>query len=155
MAVATLMVAITGCDSIWKMDLTVQVPVDVQAAVTLFPQEVRVRWGYRGAGYWFVDSLGILCSAGAEHFEVSGRIEGVLGKCPGPIDVVAWLEQLDPQGTPTCGPRREPEELGSCSDTDYPCGPATGAPRGEGTAFESGCRTSDLLSLTVHSVTSP
>ena len=69
---ATLIVATVGCDSVWTMNLTVQVPPDVQATVIDFPQEVRVRWGYRGAGFWFVDSLGVLCSAGAEPFDSDG-----------------------------------------------------------------------------------
>jgi hypothetical protein len=148
-ALLALALSFAACDRFWHLDLSVQVPAETLAAASRYPQELRVRWGYRGAGFWFVDRLGVLCSGSAVPFSARETLEGMLGKCPGPIDLVAWLEPLDPAMGLACGPRGAAEELGHCESTAWPCGPGNGAPSGQGTAFASGCRDSDALSLTV------
>jgi hypothetical protein len=148
-ALLALALSFAACDRFWHLDLSVQVPPETLAAASRYPQELRVRWGYRGAGFWFVDRLGVLCSGSAVPFSARVTLEGMLGKCPGPIDLVAWLEPLDPAMGLACGPRGAAEELGHCESTAWPCGPGNGAPSGQGTAFASGCRDSDALSLTV------
>jgi len=117
-------------------------------SVQPYPQELLVRWNFRGDAFWHVTRHAVLCAPSVSAFDASTKLAGALGKCGPTIELVAWLAPADPAANLPCGPRTEAEALGYCSSPDGSCAPAAGEPSATAAAFTAAaCLHEDTVSV--------
>jgi hypothetical protein len=148
-AVSWLGVALLpGCDTWWQVDVQTHIPPETQAAVQPYPQQLLVRWNFRGDSFWHVTRHAVLCTPVTTALDVTTELAGALGKCGPTIDLVAWLAPADPAANLPCGPRTEAEVLGYCTSPDGSCAPGAGQPSTTGAAFTAGgCHHQDAVAV--------